>query len=445
LTVFDIRILTVCFFALPLLPSVKADTLSLKSYVLLSLKNSPQYALATSSVDANRASRQTALSNLLPNVNGSAGLTHLKSSGSSSKTIRLSGKDTTFTTSGANNQNSASAGINGNVLLYDFGKTPLQYKAAGKSLTAAEFNFQGSIASIILNARTAYFNYLLSTQLFIVNEEALKQAQEHYKQAQTLFEVGKQAKIAVTNASVDVANAQVNVIHARNGVKLAKIQLETVAAMKIEEPVVLTDSLNGAEDSITEADAEKRALESRPEILSAKANLEAADLKLRAEKASFFPSLNASGGFGWEARDSASISRSDWNRWPNWNIGASLSIPIYEGGAIRAAVDQAQATVTQSKAQLDILILTVAQQVQQYYLQEADAHERINATYVVITQASENLQLTQERYKAGLGTSVDLTDAEQTLANARSSHVQALFDYRIAHANLLLATGELKE
>ncbi|MGB7567090.1 MAG: TolC family protein [Chitinivibrionales bacterium] len=442
MTDFSKRMSCICFCALPFLLTVRADTLSLKNYVLLSLKNSPQYAIATSSVDASRALRQTALSNLLPSIDAGGDLSRQEANGNTTFFPRT---DSAFTVSGTTSQNSAFAGINGKVLLYDFGKTPMQYKAAGKSLTAAEFNFQESIASIILNAKTAYFNYLLSAQLLIVNEEALKQAQEHFKQAQTLFDVGKQAKIAVTNASVDVANAQVNVIHARNTVKLARVQLETVAATKFGEPLVFTDSLSGAEDSIGENEAEKRALESRPEILSAKASLEAADLKVRAEKASFFPSLNASGGFGWEAQDNASISRSDWNAFPNWNIGASLSIPIYEGGAIRAAVAQAQSTVTQSKAQLDILILTVEQQVQQYYLQETDAHERINATAVVIQQATENLQLTQERYKAGLGTSVDLTDAEQSLANARSSHVQALFDYRVAHVNLLLSIGELKE
>jgi OMF family outer membrane factor len=430
------------FLCLCALLATQADTLSLKDYVRLSLKNSPQYTLATSSVNASRAVRQTALSNLLPSIDASGDLSRKESNG---KTTFFPRTDSAFTVSGATSQNSASTGINGKILLYDFGKTPLQYKAAGKSLTAAEFNFKESIASIILNARTAYFNYLLSTQLLIVNEDALKQSGGHLRQAQTLFDVGKQAKIAVTNASVDVANAKVGVIHARNGVKLAKVQLETIAAIKLGEPVVLTDSLNCAEDSITEADAEKRALESRPEILSAKASLEAADLKLRAAKASFFPALNASCGLGWNAQDNASIVGSDWNTSPNWNIGANLSVPLYAGGAIRASVAQANAAYMQSKAQLEAMILSVAQQVQQYYLQEADAHERISATAVVIQQASENLELTQERYRAGLGTSVDLTDAQQSLANARSSHVQALYDYRVAHANLLIAIGELKE
>ena len=429
---FCIRALFICFYALPLLISVKADTLSLKNYVVLSLKNSPQYTLAVSSVDASRASRQTMLSKLLPSVNGNAGLSRFESSGSSS---RLTGPDV----------NSASANISGQVLLWDFGKSPLQYKASEKSVTASEFDLRESVASIILNARTAYFNYLLSTQLLIVNEDALKQAQEHYTQAQTLFNVGKQAKIAVTNASVDVANAQVNVIHARNTVKLAKVQLETVAASKISEPLMLSDSLNVLEDSIGENEAEKRALGSRSQILSVKTRLESAKLQLKAAQASFFPSLNASAGFGWDAQDNATIVGSDWNISPNWNIGANLSIPLYEGGAISAQVAQAKAAVMQSQAQLDVVTLSVVQQVQQFYLQEFDARQRINATAVVIQQAGENLELTQERYKAGLGTSVDLTDAEQTLANARSSHVQALFDYRIAHANLLLAIGELKE
>jgi outer membrane protein len=214
---------------------------------------------------------------------------------------------------------------------------------------------------------------------------------------------------------------------------------------KIGEPLMLSDSLNVLEDSIGENEAEKRALGSRSQILSVKTRLESVKLQLKAAQASFFPSLNASAGFGWGAQDNATIVGSDWNTSPNWNIGANLSIPLYEGGAISAQVAQAKAAVMQSQAQLDVVTLSVVQQVQQFYLQEFDARQRINATAVVIQQASENLQLTQERYKAGLGTSVDLTDAEQTLANARSSHVQALFDYRIAHANLLLAIGELKE
>ena len=430
------------FLCLCALLATQADTLSLKDYVRLSLKNSPQYTLATSSVDASRAVRQTALSNLLPSIDASGDLSRKESNG---KTTFFPRTDSAFTVSGATSQNSASTGINGKILLYDFGKTPLQYKAAGKSLTAAEFNFKESIASIILNARTAYFNYLLSTQLLIVNEDALKQSGGHLRQAQTLFDVGKQAKIAVTNASVDVANAQVNVIHAKNAVKLAKVQLETVAATKISEPLVLTDSLNAIEDTIGENEAEKRALGSRSQVLSAKAKLEAAKLQLKAAQASFFPTLNASGGLGWNAQDNASIVSSDWNTSPNWNIGANLSVPLYAGGAIRAQVAQAKAALMQSQAQFDAMNLSVIQQVQQYYLQEADAFERINATALVIAQANEYLQLTQERYKAGLGTSVDLTDAQQSLANARSSHVQALYDYRVAHANLLLAIGELKE
>jgi TolC family type I secretion outer membrane protein len=429
------------FYGAMALPA-PADTLSLNNYIRLSLKNNPQYALAAASVDASRASHLAALADLLPGVDASADLNRSESKG---KMTLNPGTDSAYGISGIASQNSASAGINGKVLLYDFGKTPLQYKASGKSLKAAELNFLESIATIILNAKTAYFNYLLSLQLLIVNEDALKQAGVHLTQAQTLFDVGKQAKIVVTNASVDVANAQVGVIHARNAVKLAKVQLETVAAMKIAEPIVFTDSLNVVEDSITETNVEKRALESRPEILSAKANLEAQELKLKAEKASFLPSLNANAGLGWNAQDNASITGPDWNTFPTWSIGASLSFPIYDGGAIRAAIAGAQATVMQSKAQLDALTLTVTQQVQQYYLQEVDAHERIVATGLVIVQAEENLQLTQERYKAGLGTSVDLTDAEQTLSKARSDHVQALYDYRVAYANLLLAIGDLGE
>ena len=89
--------------------------------------------------------------------------------------------------------------------------------------------------------------------------------------------------------------------------------------------------------------------------------------------------------------------------------------------------------------------MNATQDVQQQYYAKEEARDRIGATQVVIDQATEALRLSQERYRAGLGTALEITDAEQTLANARSSHVQAEFDYRVAHVKLLSAMGVLHE
>ncbi len=409
-----------------------SQTISLKDYIQIVLKHNPQPQIASGAVQASSASSASALSRLLPQVNGNASISRSESPGTSA---RLGGPD----------NNSVATGIGGQILLFDFGKTRYQYNASEQSLSAAKSDSQSIMASVILLARSAYYNYLLSLQLLNVNEDALKQASVHLDQAKTLFDVGKQAQIEVTKARVDVANAEVNLIHARNSLKLAKVQMDLVAGMPLAEPMVLTDSLGALEDSIGMSEALKQAMQLRPEILSSKTRMEAARLQLKSARAAYLPSLSATGSLGWDAQDNASITGSDFNSSPNWSIGAALSVPIYQGGAIGASVKQADAALKQAQASLDATTQNVAQQVQQYFLQEKEALQRIDATGVLIEQADESLKMSQERYRAGVATSIEITDAEVTLANARISNAQALFDYHAAHANLLLTIGGLHE
>ncbi len=428
-----------------------ADTLSVHGYVGIALTHNPAPKIAQSAVDASAASRETALSALLPSVSGSAGLSRSGSSGTGIVPVYDTNAVTHVITSGAISTryvttpgNNASAGINANLLLYDFGKTPLQYVASGKSLGAARQNYEGTIQTTIVNARTAYYNYLLSLELLSVSRDALKQTNLHYDEAKVLFEVGKQTQLTVIQAKVDVANAEVSEIQAENGVNLARVQLESAAGVTFRDPLVLTDSLAGAEDSIGLSEALATAETSRPDIRASSLQLEAARLQLRSARAAYLPQLDASGGYSWNAAGENGSSLTD-NSQIGWNLGLSLTVPLYEGGAIQASVAQAKATVDQMEATLQQTTLNALQNVQQQYYTEEQARKQIEATQVVIDEAVEALRLSQERYRAGLALAIEITDAEQTLANARSSHAQAQYGYRVGHVNLLNAMGVLHE
>ena len=97
------------------------------------------------------------------------------------------------------------------------------------------------------------------------------------------------------------------------------------------------------------------------------------------------------------------------------------------------------------EATLEQTTLNATQDVQQQYYTEEQARKQIEATQVVIDEAVEALRLSQERYRAGLALALEITDAEQTLATARSSHAQAEYDYRVGHVKLLNAMGVLHE
>lgn len=259
-----------------------------------------------------------------------------------------------------------------------------------------------------------------------------------------LTEVGKQTQLTVIQARVDMANAEVSELTAENGVNLARVQLETAAGMMFSEPIVLTDSLAGTEDSIALKDALAAATVSRPDILSATRSLEAARLQLTAARASYLPQLNASGGYSWNGTSVNGTPLSD-NTQLGWNVGLALSVPLYEGGAIQASVRQAEASVKQAEATLEQTVLNASQNVEQQFYAEDQACRQIRATRVVIDESTEALRLAEERYRAGLALGIEITDAEQTLAAAQSSHAQAEYNYRVGHVNLLNAMGVLHE
>ncbi len=428
-----------------------ADTLSLHGYVAIALRHSPAPKIAQGAVDASLASRESALSALLPGISGTAGASRSGVIGKSTVPI-VDTNSSTHPSGGTISSfyvtppgNTVSAGVNGTLLLYDFGKSPSQYAASDKSVGAARENLEGANQTTIVAARTAYYNYLLSGELLTVAQNALKQTTLHYDEAKVLTEVGKQTQLTVIQARVDMANAEVSELTAENAVNLARVQLETAAGMVFKEPLVLTDSLAGSEDSIALRDALAAAAVSRPDILSATRSLEAARLQLTAARASYLPQLNASGGYSWNGTSVNGITSLSDNYQRGWNIGAALSVPIYEGGSIRASVRQAEASVKQAEATLEQTALNAAQSVEQQFYTEDQARKQIQATQVVIDESTEALRLAEERYRAGLALAIEITDAEQTLATAKSSHAQAEYNYRVGHVNLLNAMGVLHE
>nr|MCU0608187.1 TolC family protein [Chitinispirillaceae bacterium] len=412
MTHLPVKLLLLCLFTAL---ACGADTLSLDGYVQLTLRHSPNITIAASRVASSAASAKGTRSGMLPGFSAHAGLSR-----SNSPSVN----------------NALSTGISAQTLLFDFGQTPLRVRAAGINLDAATLDRAATIQSIIVSARTAYYTYLLTRDLRAAGQNALRQAQLHLEQAKVLFEVGKQPKPVVIKAEVDVAAARIGVIRAENAHEIARMTLESVAGISLYDPLDLTDSLAGFEDTIELAVALTTANTNRSELKSAFARRDAARLLARAAKSAYFPSLNGSAGYDWSTRSTVGIAAPEWSN-PGWSLGAALSIPLFDAGKTRSNVQKEQASLMQAGAELEALIRAVSLEVKQAVLQEKAAREQINATTTLIAQASESLTLSQERFRAGSAASLEIIDAELTMANAQASLLQAQFDYRVAHTNLL--------
>ena len=317
--------------------------------------------------------------------------------------------------------------------LYDFGKTSGRVSANEELMDASFTDFQATRDSVIANVQLAYINFVQSIRVVKVDSESVAQAEEHLKQSQAFYSVGTRPQYDVTTAEVNLANANVALITGRNQVRVAKLQLENAIGMYSTTHYTVHDSLETPAFAITLDSAKAVAKESRPELRSAQARYVSAQSSVSAARAQHLPTVSLNGGWTWSSFDFPLQSK--------WNAGFTLSMPIFEGFAISAQVEQAEAVVDEVHAGLDELMEGVMLQVEQNYLSLKEAQERIDASKKLVTQAKENLKLAEGRYNSGVGSPIEITDAQVTLSNAQITSIQALADYNSSLIRLRQAMG----
>ena len=114
----------------------------------------------------------------------------------------------------------------------------------------------------------------------------------------------------------------------------------------------------------------------------------------------------------------------------NWQVGATLSWPFLNGGADEARAAELRGAVEQTRAARAAEVLQVRADVEQAALAVLEAHARRDVSQVLVGQAQENLELAEGRYQAGVGSIVELTDAQAALTSARAQQVRSGYDPR---------------
>jgi TolC family type I secretion outer membrane protein len=402
------------------------DTLSLRDCVDITIQNNPQLKIAIGNYESTEASYTETKSILYPQVNFQTNWT--KTSG----TILI----------GANafnvNYSSYTLGFQLQQLIFDFGKTYSQISAQSSITDASYQQMKGTRQDLILNTHIAYFNYLMTQRKKIVAQEIVKQAEEHLNQANGIYLVGKSPEYDVIKATADLATAKVNLITAANNVRLAKLQLEDALNMKFVEDIHLRDILEVAQDSIQLDTAFSIAMKNRPEVLSSKSIVEANKSLLTAAWAANFPTISAAGGYNWR---SFALNNPFDN---SWNAGVTLSVPVFLGFALDAGIDKAKANLNVAEASDVYVIQTVLLDVEQQYLSLQDSKETIVATDFLVKESEETLKLAEGRYREGVGSALEITDARVSLYNAKNSYIQSLYDYQVNYTRLLRAMGNLR-
>ena len=323
--------------------------------------------------------------------------------------------------------------MNLNQTIFDFGKVRSQVNTAEFNLKAARSDTETALQTMVVNVQQAYYSLQQAQRLLLVSEEALAQFQKHLELAKGRFKAGVAPKIDVTTAEVDLSNARLNLITAKNNISLARVTLNnamgilTADLYRVEEPVAFEQYV------ITQDEALERAMRARPELISQRALEQAAESAIKSARADFFPTVTGAAGYTYNGQEFPLV----WN----WNVLGSLNIPIFSGFLTKQQVAEARANLLRTKATGDVLKQTVLAEVSQAYLNLEATKESLRVTAVTVTQAKERMALIEGRYRAGLATAVEVTDAEVALVNAQVNDVVAMSTHQAAKAQLERAMG----
>jgi outer membrane protein len=326
-------------------------------------------------------------------------------------------------------------GAGASQLIYDFGQTTGRKHAAEANREAARANEQSTELQVTLGVRRAYFQALAQEELVRVARDATANQEKHVHQIEGLVRAGMRPDIDLARVRTDLANARVAQINAENGQALGMELLGQAIGVPGSFTIEHEDTtpLPG-EDGPPERLLDE-ALAARPEMASFERARRAQEASISALRGAYGPSLAATATTSEAGTDVAHLV-------PNWAVGATLTWSIFQGGLTRGQLHEARANLSGILAQTDALRLQVGIDVSQAQLAVRAAKGAGIAADEAIANAREQLRLAEGRYAGGLGSVIELGDAQVAFTNAAAQAVSAHYNLAMARAQLLAALGK---
>jgi outer membrane protein TolC len=403
----------------------KGELLNLERCIEIALKMQPDIVAAKNTVTATETKIGQAKANYYPQINWIAGYTRYAPVPSTSN--RFSG------TVSRHSFDLYSTYIALNQTIFDFGKTPTQVKIQNLNFDSSRSDLENITEQLVFLVKQAYYGVVQARYNKIVAEDTLKQAEQHLEQAKGFFEAGIRPEFDVTKAEVDLSRAKLYLISAENAVQISIENLNNTIGISEAPKYVLDENISLLKYEITFEDALKRAYKNRPDLQSLIAKKTASEESIELAKKDYYPQLTGSASYEW-AGETFPLEQ-------GWNVTAVLSFSVFSGFLTKYQVKESKANFNVLKAVEDSLRQKIFLEVKEAYLTLRAAEDAIPTAKLGVEHAKKNLDIANRRYAAGVGNPIEVTDAEESWANARTSYIQALYDDKVAQGRLEKAMG----
>ena len=330
-------------------------------------------------------------------------------------------------------------GVLASLDLFTAGRRGAQRRAAEAERTAADASLVDRTYGARLNVEVAFLDVLRAADLITVSEARLARDQEALTVAQHRLQAGTSFRSDVLRAGVELSSAKEALLAAQAQHTSAAFELGRVTGLGRSVGANEADSTIVRPLPLADRDIVDLIVAGGPTVRSADASSEAATASVRAAKAQYFPTINASGGYSVYAQPAGRGSLIDGGN--AWQFRVGVVYPIFDGFQREDGVSRADAEADAASASRADTRREARAAAERGLANLNVAGERIRLAEEAVGQAREDLRVQDARYQAGASTILDRLTSEATLVAAEQDAVTARYDYGIARAQLEALAG----
>lgn len=429
-------VLAALLAAAPTYGQAPARILTMEQAVQIAMQQQPSLRLSRSQVEAARGRADVVRTHLRPQVSVSAGAAVGGGQGSDVRNLSYG----------------LSLGASASWRITDFGQTRAQVRAAELDVEAVQAGSKTNALDVRTDVEITYLEAVARARLVAVAETTVKSEEVHLDQARRFVAAQAKDPIEVVQAQARAANAKAALAQAQSSAAIALANLRSaIGWVDPAQTLAVGQTWPSAPEDIAPpalVTLVQSARTQRPEIAQLDKQVAAAEANIEVTAMSRRPVLSASARTGWspgggyaESSTSGSFA-SEWDlNHPSWSVGVDLSWLLYDGGRQDADLRVARANRESALAQRDALLLSLTSQLDASRAQIEANRASIAASTEAVDAASAQLRLAEARYAQGLGSQIELADAQTAVTTAEGNLIQSEWQLASAWASLRRALG----
>lgn len=297
---------------------------------------------------------------------------------------------------------------------------------------------RSSKISLINSVTKAFYAVLLTQDSYKVFERTYQSAAENAKIINNKYQKGTVSEFEWIRADVQLRNALTNLLSSESAVNMSKLQLKMIMGIDMQTAIQPLGKLADYESLVFKETLHLSSANLDKNVDINQFDIKAKQLKqsLEIQKTTWLPTLSASFNYQYMAMPNDDVAFKDYYWFPTSSAGLTLSIPIFQGGSKHYKSKQLQVQISALQDQRENLKRSIELQAANYTDNMIKAIEKMESGKKALSQAEKALTISQKMYDVGVGTYLDITNAELGYIQAGLSYNQSIYDFMSAKADL---------